>query len=78
MVSFWGLVIWGVVVLARGNGPARTGHRTAEAVLAERFAAGDIDEAEYRRRLEVLKGDAVKAEPRAGAASRQPTVGDPR
>lgn len=30
--------------------------RNAETVLAERFARGDIDEVEYRARLEVLRG----------------------
>ena len=29
--------------------------RSAEAVLAERFARGDIEEVEYRARLEVLR-----------------------
>ncbi|MEO8261334.1 MAG: hypothetical protein ABI566_02085 [Pseudolysinimonas sp.] len=29
--------------------------RTAESTLAERFAQGDIDEKEYRARLEVLR-----------------------
>lgn len=29
--------------------------RSAEAILSERFARGEIDEAEYRARLEVLR-----------------------
>lgn len=32
--------------------------RRAEATLAERFAKGDIDETEYRARLEVLRANA--------------------
>jgi putative membrane protein len=32
--------------------------RSAEASLAERFAQGDIDEKEYRARLEVLRANA--------------------
>ena len=32
--------------------------RQAEATLGERFAKGDIDEQEYRARLEVLRGNA--------------------
>jgi putative membrane protein len=32
--------------------------RTAESTLAERFAQGDIDEKEYRARLEVLRASA--------------------
>jgi len=31
--------------------------RSAEATLAERFAQGDIDEKEYRARLEVLRAN---------------------
>lgn len=33
--------------------------RAAEATLARRFAQGDIDEAEYRKRLEVLRANAA-------------------
>jgi putative membrane protein len=41
-----------------GGGPGRPGYHRgpgAEQVLAGRFAAGDIDEQEYRARLEVLR-----------------------
>lgn len=34
--------------------------RNAEATLAERFAQGDIDEVEYRARLEVLRANAYR------------------
>lgn len=37
--------------------------RNAEASLAERFAQGDIDEKEYRARLEVLRANAYPAQP---------------
>jgi len=45
--------------LADGYGPrwAQAG-RGAEATLAERFAQGDIDEKDYRARLEVLRANA--------------------
>jgi len=33
--------------------------RSAETILAERFAKGDIDEKEYRARLEVLRSGSV-------------------
>ncbi len=33
--------------------------RAAEATLAERFAQGDIDEVEYRKRLEVLRANSA-------------------
>jgi len=35
--------------------------RSAEGSLAERFAQGDIDEKEYRARLEVLRANAYQA-----------------
>jgi len=58
MAAFWALVIWGVMWLLRStsrpSGPGPT-ERSAEAVLAERFATGEIDEAEYRSRLEALR-----------------------
>lgn len=43
---------------AAGNGPFGPGTgRSAESTLAERFAKGDIDEVEYRARLEVLRAN---------------------
>ncbi len=49
---------------ARGGwGPGAYAHhggwavRSAESTLAERFAQGDIDEKEYRARLEVLRAN---------------------
>ena len=63
MILFWGLVIGGGIVLIRylagtryhdpsSGGPGRT---EPEQILAERFARGDIDEDEYRRRCELLR-----------------------
>jgi putative membrane protein len=46
-----------------GAGPAWGAARQAETVLAERYARGDIDEVEYRARLEVLRAN--QAGPRA-------------
>jgi len=43
---------------AAGGAPGRR----AETVLAERFAQGDIDEVEYRARLEVLRANNPVAE----------------
>ncbi|WP_157540947.1 SHOCT domain-containing protein [Microbacterium sp. XT11] len=40
-----------------GWGGSSTPGRSAEQVLAERFAKGDIDETEYRARLEVLRAN---------------------
>ena len=40
-----------------GFGPWGSAGRGAESTLAERFAQGDIDEKEYRARLEVLRAN---------------------
>ena len=51
------------------NGYGHHGHwsgqaaRSAESTLAERFAQGDIDEKEYRARLEVLRANAYPSNP---------------
>jgi putative membrane protein len=49
-----GLVVWAVTALsgrdARGNGPPSARH-----ILDERFARGEIDEEEYRRRRDQLE-----------------------
>ena len=71
---FWILVIGLVVFLvsrrrhawanagAEGYGPPwmRAGS-SAESTLAERYAKGDIDETEYRARLEVLRANRPNA-----------------
>ncbi|MGZ4593332.1 MAG: SHOCT domain-containing protein [Actinomycetes bacterium] len=58
MISLWLLLVWWFVgLLRRGDTRPATGEwsrETAEEILAKRFAAGDIDEDEYRRRLGVL------------------------
>ncbi len=57
MVAFWGLIIWGIVAIFRGSGGnwRRPDRPDPEQILAERFAAGEIDEEEYHRRLETLR-----------------------
>ena len=54
----WFLVLAGIVatavVLTRRNRRGQ-GSRSGQARLAERYAAGEIDEQEYRSRLAVLK-----------------------
>lgn len=53
-----------------GHGPwahayaaQQSGTRSAEATLAERFAQGDIEEKEYRARLEVLRANRAAGAP---------------
>jgi putative membrane protein len=61
MVVFWALVVLGVVGLVRylaGVDRSVLPRQVAEQVLAERFARGDIDEPEYRQRLDGLRGGA--------------------
>jgi putative membrane protein len=50
---------WRRAEFAQGYGP-RWGQpaRAAESTLGERYAQGDIDEKEYRARLEVLRANA--------------------
>lgn len=58
MLVFWGLIAAGIVLVVRylgRSGPA-AGPGSAERILAERYARGEIDEQEYRQRLAVLRG----------------------
>ncbi|BAD60555.1 MULTISPECIES: SHOCT domain-containing protein [Nocardia] len=64
MVLFWALVIVGVILtvryLAQPSAPvggAPIVRPSAEQVLAERFARGEIDADEYHQRLATLRGD---------------------
>jgi putative membrane protein len=63
MVVFWGLLITGIVLLVRYLGadrrqpaPPAGGGSDPRQLLAERFARGEINEDEYRLRLQVLGG----------------------
>jgi putative membrane protein len=70
MAVFWGVVIWAVLALVRANsGSTRAPAEDPQRILARRFAAGEIDEDEYRHRLEVLRSgrkghDAAPGSPR--------------
>ena len=60
MVVLWGLLVAFVVLLVRGfrneRGPSATSRRwtAADALLAERYARGEIDDEEFTHRLEAL------------------------
>ncbi|MFF8378447.1 SHOCT domain-containing protein [Streptomyces sp. NPDC015661] len=62
MVLFWGLLITITVMLFRTVGrpaerpPEYRPATSAEQILSERLARGEIDEEEYRRRLAALRG----------------------
>lgn len=71
MVAFWGLVIFGVVALARGGLGQSQEERRAEPpresaldVLDRRVASGDLSIEEYEERRAAVQG-----EERTGAAS---------
>ena len=75
--AFWALVVVAVVLLIRhfsrsgehrppgphayGPPPPDAPHTSAEQLLAERYARGEIDDEEYRRRLATLRGEAPAA-----------------
>ena len=63
---FWLVVLIVVLALVRRGarrrwamygGPSFGPHRSPEATLSERFANGEVDEVEYRSRLEVLRAN---------------------
>jgi putative membrane protein len=59
MVAFWGAIAWVIVTLVRNSAsrsqpPAERGVDPL-GILDERFARGEIDDEEYRRRREVLR-----------------------
>lgn len=64
-VAFWGLLIWAVVALTRGADARPEPKTDPQDILAARFAAGDIDEDEYRRRLDGLRSAAQAGPGRA-------------
>ena len=53
MVVFWGLVIWGVVALARGNAGSTQADSPHE-ILKKRYARGEINKAEYEEKKKDL------------------------
>ena len=69
MLGFWGLLMALVVALLRRPGPSdQRKYVSPEEVLAERFARGELDADQYRKRLRVLR------EGRSAAVSGSPTT----
>jgi putative membrane protein len=52
---FWAALVVGAVYLLRRRPSHREPSESAAAALAERYARGEIDEDEYRKRLRVLR-----------------------
>lgn len=52
MVFFWGAVAWLVVTVTRRE---TTSIRSAEDILADRFARGELTEDEFRHRREFVR-----------------------
>ena len=52
-----GVLVWAVVQATprRGDLATTPAIRSAETILADRFARGEIDDDEYRRRLDALR-----------------------
>lgn len=60
MVAFWGLVAWAIVALVRSTNRSQHGaNDSAERILADRLAAGEIEGDEYQHRLDVLRSGKV-------------------
>jgi putative membrane protein len=64
MLLFWAGVVAVILVLVRGSRSGAAGggrdpqafrHDDPERILAQRFARGEIDETEYKGRLEALR-----------------------
>jgi putative membrane protein len=61
MVVFVGAVIWAVVAVTRpGSTTPEAKPPTAEDILNERFARGEIDAPEYGERMDALHGTRAK------------------
>lgn len=55
MLAFWALAFWAIVSLVRRPTDSGSRTRSAEEILDERFARGEIDAADYEQRRRTLK-----------------------
>jgi putative membrane protein len=61
MVLLVGAVVWALVAITRSETTTTDAKRpTAQDILDERFARGEIDASEYRERMDALHGDRAK------------------
>jgi putative membrane protein len=61
MVVLVAAVIWALVAVTRSGSTMPDAKRpTAEEILNERFARGEIDASEYRERVDALHGNRAK------------------
>jgi len=86
VILFGALIVIGIALLLRQPGsaapaaPAIDQRSQAQRILEERFARGEIDEAEFRARLEVLLGASSMTGSTAAATTAEPawTTAAPR
>lgn len=57
-LAFWALVAWGIVLLARRSDGAEPPRKSAQDIVRERFAAGEISEEQYDSMLTALHSPA--------------------
>lgn len=55
MVAFWVLVVWAVATILRRSRRQDDDAMRVRAILDERHARGEIDDDEYRTRLDMLR-----------------------
>jgi putative membrane protein len=61
MIVFWGAIAWAIITIARHNAGLRSTDQqgpvagSAQRILEERFARGEIDAAEFQQRRDVLR-----------------------
>jgi putative membrane protein len=61
MIVLVGALIWALVGVTRSKGATTEARRpTAEEILNERFARGEVDASEYAERLDALRGRRAK------------------
>jgi len=56
MIAFWGLIIWGIVMLVRRSSPSASGPKDESAleILKRRYAAGEIGKEEFEEKKKAI------------------------